>query len=305
MSFTKEVKNEIFEEEVQDVAKISLLSAIIFNSHRESEKILIENENITVIRYVFKLIKEVLKVSPKIIVRKGYNYKKSYAYILEIKETDKISKILGISNDVPEEFIIDDENLKRNYIKGVFILCGSINDPKKSRYHLEFLLETEKYAHFFSKLLNEFNLNSKVLKREKKHMVYIKEAEKIGDFLRLLGTTKTLFYYEDMRIYRDHKNMINRLNNCEQANIDKAIIASNNQIKNIELIETVGAINLLDEKLQEIVSFRKKYPDATLQELSEIITSETETKISKSGLNHRFRKIQEFADKIRKKNQDV
>ncbi len=302
MSFTKEVKNEIFQNRIEDISKISLLSAIIFNSNRTDGKILIETENVAIARYLFKLIKEVFGSTPKITVRNGYNYKKNYIYILELKETAKMIKQLGLKTNIPEDFIVDDENLKRNYIKGVFILNGSINDPKKSRYHLEFLIKDKEYAEFLSKLLNFFSLNSKILQRETKYMVYIKEAEKIGDFLRLMGTTKSLFYYEDIRIYRDHKNMINRLNNCEQANMDKAISAANDQLKDIEIIKSIDGVSLLDEKLKEAIMYREKYPDATLQELSEIITSETEHRITKPGLNHRFRKIKEFAKKIRKKN---
>lgn len=104
------------------------------------------------------------------------------------------------------------------------------------------------YAKFVSKMLNEYNLNSKVLKKDNKYMVYIKEAEKIGDFLRILNTTNALFYYEDIRIYRDHKNMTNRLNNCEQANVDKTVLAAIKQVSDIELIEQTCGLELLDEK---------------------------------------------------------
>ena len=94
----------------------------------------------------------------------------------------------------------------RAYLRGLFIISGSINDPKKSRYHLEFLFNNEEYAKFIVKNLNEFYLNSKYIKRDNKFMVYIKEAEKIGDFLRIINAPNAVMYYEDIRIYRDHKN---------------------------------------------------------------------------------------------------
>ena len=155
------------------------------------------------------------------------------------------------------------------------------------------------YANFVSKLLNMFDLNSKVIKRETKYMIYIKEAEKIGDFLKIIQATEALFYYEDIRIYRDHKNMTNRLNNCEQANVDKTIITANNQVKEIEKIMDSGGLDLLDLKTKEAAIYRLKYKEASLLELSEIISIETGNKITKSGLHHRFKKISDLASKIK------
>ena len=179
-------------------------------------------------------------------------------------------------------------------------MSGSINDPKTSRYHLEFLVNDEKYAFFISDLINKYNLNSKVLKRETKYMIYIKEAEKISDFLRLINAYNAVMYYEDIRIYRDHKNMTNRLNNCEQANVDKIIETASKQIKDIEIINKVG-LDLLDEKEQVVALYRLKYKDVSLLELSEIISIETGKKITKSGIYHRLKKISNLADKLKEK----
>ena len=106
-------------------------------------------------------------------------------------------------------------------------------------------------------------------------------------------------YYEDIRIYRDHKNMTNRLNNCEQANMDKVFMTSNSQIKDIQLLETNGLLDILDEKLKEVINYRLQYPESSLQELSDIITIKTGNKITKSGLNHRLRKIKEIANRLK------
>ena len=130
-------------------------------------------------------------------------------------------------------------------------------------------------------------------------MVYVKEAEKIGDFLRMINAIRALLYFEDIRIYRDHKNMTNRLNNCEQANVDKIIETANNQVKDIELIESIGGMDLLDDKTKVAAIYRMKYKEASLLELSEIISLETKTPITKSGLHHRFTKIKDLANKIR------
>ena len=134
--------------------------------------------------------------------------------------------------------------------------------------------------------------------RDNNYMVYVKESEKIGDFLRIISANVALLYFEDIRIYRDHKNMTNRLNNCEQANVDKIVSSAQNQLNDIKKLEDVIGFDLLDEKLQEVIVYRKKYPDVSLNDLSIIMTEETGKTITKSGLNHRFRKIQEMAKKL-------
>ena len=181
----------------------------------------------------------------------------------------------------------------------MFLVAGSINDPKTSMYHLEFFIDYFEEASFVLDLLNEFYLNSKMIERDKGYMVYIKEAEKIGDFLRLINANQGVMYYEDIRIYRDHKNMTNRLNNCEQANIEKMLFNSNKQIEDINLIIEKMGLDAVDLKIEEAITYRLKYPESSLQELSEIMSLETNKPITKSGLNHRFRKIKEMANRIR------
>ena len=130
-------------------------------------------------------------------------------------------------------------------------------------------------------------------------MVYIKEAEKIGDFLRIINANQAVLYYEDIRIYRDHKNMTNRLNNCEQANVDKIIETATNQINEINLIKEKQLFDLLSEKDKIAADYRIKYPESSLQELAEIISIETNSTLTKSGLHHRFNRIKSLANKIK------
>lgn len=300
MSFTSNIKSEITKQKFDKPEQISLLSGIIRNENVE-DTIKITNENKDVANLIFNIIQKEYQIIPKITVRKGYNYNKNYIYMIEVnKKVEEIKKDLSIDKSTPNTYITDDDNLTRAYLKGLFLAKGSINDPKTSRYHLEILVNNEEYAKFINDILNSYNLNSKILKRESKYMIYIKEAEKIGDFLRILGTTKSLLYYEDIRIYRDHVNMTNRLNNCEQANVDKIIQTAEQQIKDIELIQKYG-LDLLSEKEQLAANYRLKYKEASLQELSEIITIETQTKITKPGLHHRFDKIKKLAERIREK----
>ena len=304
VSFTSIVKNELSKLELDEIESISFLSAIFKNSADiKDTSIKISTENSSVARNIFNIIKKMYNINLKITVRRGYNYNKNYIYILETKQ--KVKKIiddLSLNSNIPSTYIVDDDVLIRTYLRGLFISCGSINDPKKSRYHLEFIVNNLEYANFIKDKLNIYYLNSKILRRDNRYMIYIKEAEKIGDFLRMINAIQALLYYEDIRIYRDHKNMTNRLNNCEQANIDKIISTSQSQINDIKLIES-ESLDLLDEKTRQAAQYRLKYPDASLLELSEIISMETGSKITKPGLHHRFNKIKDLANRIRNKEQ--
>ncbi len=308
MTFSTEVKNEVTKLESTKLELISELSAIVRNSSEIEPHIKITIENNSVARRIFKLFKDIYEVTPIITVRQRYGFNKGINYILEIKhKNNEILNDLSIIDkdnnylNIPRTYIVNDEELIRAYLRGLFISTGSINDPKTSRYHLEFIVNDKDYANYISKLLNDFNLNSKVIKREKNYMVYIKEAEKISDYLRIIKAYNAVMYFEDIRIYRDHKNMTNRLNNCEQANMDKIFLTSSRQIKDIEKLKEYDIIDLLDDKIKEVIEYRLKYPEVSLQELSDIITSSTGNKITKSGLNHRFRKIREIVTNIENK----
>lgn len=304
MSFTATVKDEVSKLDIPETEKISELSAIVQNNDY-SNGIKIVTENNAVARLVYSLFKDLFNVYPRVSVKRGYNYNKNMLYTLEVKsKTDEILKTLGIVGKIPENFIYADEDLLMAYLKGLFLMKASVNDPKTSRYHLEFNLDSLEYAEFIQKCLNHFGLNSKVLHREHRFVVYIKEAEKISDFLRIIGATKAVLYYEDIRIYRDHKNMTNRLNNCEQANVDKIIVTANEQVKDIELLKKMDVYDLLNDKEKEVAFYRVKYPDASLLELSQIISMETGNKITKSGVYHRLNKIKDLAFKLKKKSEN-
>ena len=309
MSFSMDIKDEVTRLDSTKTELISELSAIVKNSANINEKeIKISIENNAVARRIFKLFKNIYGLIPIITVRKRYNFSKNLDYILIIRNKKKeILKDLSIIDNnnnilnIPHEYIISDEDSIRAYLRGLFISCGSINDPKTSRYHSEFLVDNLEYAKFIEKLLNDNNLNSKIIRREKNYMIYIKEAEKISDFLRIIKAYNAVMYFEDIRIYRDHKNMTNRLNNCEQANMDKVFLTAAKQLRDIKMIRENDMLDILDDKLLEVVKYREKYPEASLQELSDIMSQELGHLITKSGLNHRFRKIKEIASRISNK----
>ena len=303
MSYTSNIKNEISNIEYGSSEKMAELSAIlnigvkIFNHRFE-----IYTENISVARRIYKLIKEIYHVDIDMDTSGVNTLRGNKLVLLIVKDkVDLILEDLCITKDgkrvfVPSMYLVDELKDKQAYLRGVFMMCGSINDPKTSRYHAEFVISNIETANFVNDLLNEMYFNSKVIKRDKNYMVYIKEAEKISDFIKLLNATTSLFYYEDIRIYRDHKNMTNRLNNCEQANVDKSMNASKEQLDLISKLKSIRDFDLLDDKIKDICIYKEKYPESSMAELAEIISAETERPITKSCINHRFRKIKEIVE---------
>lgn len=299
-SFTTRIKDEITKIETNKLESIAELCAYMkVNAEFRPNEIIMFIENASVARRMFTLLKRIYGINIKLTIRTQKKFTNKTMYILELKE-----KVDIITSDVDDMFknieeYSDEE--KMSYIKGVFLSCGSINDPSKSKYHLELLIVDKTTADLIVRLLKEFNFNAKILIRNKGYMVYIKSAEEISDFIKMLNAIDNLFYYEDIRIYRDHKNMVNRLNNCEQANMDKIFLTANSQIKDIKKLKEYDVEDLIDEKIKIVMDYRLKYPEASLSELSDIISRETGNVITKSGLNHRFRKIREMVSNIENK----
>ena len=305
MSFSMIIKDEVSKVEENRTEKLAELSAILRNSSIISKNLQITVENNIVSRIIFTLFKDIYDIIPVITVRRRSGLNNNLIYILTInnnyKEILRDLSIIDSNNyllQVPHNYIIADDDDIRAYLRGVFMTSGSVNDPKTSRYHLEIVVDSVEYATFINNILNNFNLNSKIIRREKNYMIYIKEAEKISDFLRIIKAYSGVMYFEDIRIYRDHKNMTNRLNNCEQANMDKIFLTANKQLKDVKIIEDNGLMEMLDSKLREAVFYRTKYPESSLAELADIMSKELGYSISKSGLNHRFRKLRNLAEQI-------
>ncbi len=307
MSFSTTTKNEITKQNLSKSEKIALLSGFIRNNGSLNDNLLIlttENDNIKEMLYSY--IYDLYGVKVSIRKTDNLNLFKNKLNLIELSDKrDFILQDIGyLSNDLkyldtPKDYIVGANEEIRAYLKGVFLCCGSINDPVSS-YHMELSISKKEEAVFVQRLLNIFDLNAKILSRDKGYMIYIKEAEKISDYLRILGTNNAVMHYENVRIYHEEKNKTNRLNNCEQANTDKIVETANKQLKQIDIIEENKGLDLLDDKTKEAIIYRKKYPESSLKELSEIISLETGKTITKSGLNHRFRKIKDLADKFQK-----
>ncbi|MEI3597453.1 MULTISPECIES: DNA-binding protein WhiA [unclassified Oceanobacillus] len=308
MSFASEIKKELTTIESNATEKKAELAALIrmngvVSVSRQRYSLDVQTENAAIARRIYTLIKSNYDVPIEVLVRKKMKLKKNNIYIVRMKE--EVRKVLqdleimqppyDIIRAISPE-IFNHDAKKRAYLRGAFLAGGSVNNPETSSYHLEIYNYHEEHNNSLSELLNSFDLKSKTLERRHGYIVYIKEAEKITEFLSIIGAHNALFKFEDVRIVRDMRNSVNRLVNCETANLNKTIGAAFRQIENIKLIEQTVGLDQLPEKLQEIAVLRREHEDVSLKELGELVGS---GKISKSGVNHRLKKIDEFAEKIR------
>lgn len=296
MTFTITVKDELSKEELNAIENRCLLLGYVFiNAKWNNNRLEIILENSSVARKLFKTLKYCYNKIAKITVRTQKKFKLKTVYILEVLDSDNT-----IKEDL-NNLMLDDEESKISFIKGIFLATGSISNPSKS-YHLEMLFDTEEQKDTVKNILKELNVNIKEIKREKKFMLYLKSGEEISDFIKLLGTVNSLFAYEDIRIYKDHKNMVNRLNNCEQANLEKVLKTSDEQVEMITFLKENDYYSLFDEKTCEVADLRLKYPEESYQVLSDILSKEQEKKVTKSYINHHLRKIKDVYQKIINKN---
>ncbi|MFP7734171.1 DNA-binding protein WhiA [Priestia aryabhattai] len=308
MSFASETKKELTNLEVKDCCAKAELSALIrmngsLSFSNKKFTVDVQTENAAIARRIYVLLKKIYDVSVELLVRKKMRLKKNNVYIVRLVE--KTRMLLEDLKIVEEGFtfthrispeLVQKKCCKRSYLRGAFLAGGSINNPETSSYHLEIFSLYEEHNEALCNLMNEFQLNSKTLERKKGYINYLKEAEKITEFLNIIGAHNALLRFEDVRIVRDMRNSVNRLVNCETANLNKTIGAAIRQVENIRYIDETAGLDILPEKLREIARLRVEYQDVTLKELGEMVSG---GQISKSGINHRLRKIDQIADKLR------
>ncbi|ADE72036.1 MULTISPECIES: DNA-binding protein WhiA [Priestia] len=308
MSFASETKKELTNLEVKDCCAKAELSALIrmngsLSFSNKKFTVDVQTENAAIARRIYVLLKKNYDVSVELLVRKKMRLKKNNVYIVRLVE--KTRMLLEDLKIVEEGFtfthrisaeLVQKKCCKRSYLRGAFLAGGSINNPETSSYHLEIFSLYEEHNEALCNLMNEFQLNSKTLERKKGYINYLKEAEKITEFLNIIGAHNALLRFEDVRIVRDMRNSVNRLVNCETANLNKTIGAAIRQVENIRYIDETAGLDILPEKLREIARLRVEYQDVTLKELGEMVSG---GQISKSGINHRLRKIDQIADKLR------
>ncbi len=189
-----------------------------------------------------------------------------------------------------------DIEIKKAIVKGTFLGAGSVTDPNK-QYHLEIIFQERNNAEYILNICNSFGVNLKLLENKDKIHLYIKDGEEISKFLALLGSNKGVMAFEDVRVTKEIKNNVNRLVNCETANLNKIVNASVNQINDIKIIQKLKKFDELPEYLKEIAILRIENPDASLKSLGEML----ENPIGKSGVNHRLQKIHEIAEELKER----
>ncbi|WLD92911.1 DNA-binding protein WhiA [Alkalihalobacillus sp. AL-G] len=307
MSFASETKKELTKLEVKKCCSKAELAALIRMNGSISlanrELILdIPTENAAIARRIYTLIKQLYSYPAELLVRKKMRLKKNNVYIVRIKQdTRTLLDELDIMGEgftfkrTLSKALTKKSCCKRSYLRGAFLAGGSLNHPETS-YHLEIFSMYEEHTESLCNLINSFGMNARMLERKKGYIIYLKEGEKISDFLTLIGAHTALLYFEDVRIMKDLRNSVNRLVNCETANLNKTVGAAMRQVENIRLIERELGLEKLPDKLREIAELRVKYADVSLQELGDLVSTGP---ISKSGINHRLRKLDELANKIR------
>ena len=309
MSYASDMKKELTLIEItKDREFLSELSALIkmngvLNISNGRLSLSFQTENASIARRMFSLIKYFYDVHVNISVRKKLKLKKNNVYICRLDQNVKeILTDLYILNenytmriDIAKE-LIDTDKKKRAYLRGAFLAGGSINNPRTSSYHMEIFSSYEEHNKELNELLNSYKLNARSLERKKGFIVYIKESEKIAEFINLVGAFQALFQFEDERIVRDINNSVNRMQNCDMANMNKTVNASAKQVEDINIIEERIGLDNIDEKLRVVAEARLKYPEYPLKEIAEMIE---DGKLSKSGLNHRFRKIAKIAKELK------
>jgi DNA-binding protein WhiA len=312
MTFSSRCKDEISRFNLENrCCVIAELAALIrttgYISFKGNNKFEVEfvMENAVVIRRIFKMIKYLYNSKCEITVKKSNRLKKNNNYSIKVNEdiaikvlTDtKISKdseinILKFSYGIPNSLVVN-ACCKRSYIRSAFLGCGSISDPEKS-YHAEFINRRKKHCRDLEALMNEYDLGVKSIKRKEIYINYIKDSEKIVDLLNVMSAYNSLLSIENTRAIKETRNNINRVVNCETANLSKIVDTSIRQKNSILLLQKHNVIDKLPDGLRDLAYLRLDNEDASLKELGEMLNPP----LGKSGVNHRLKKIEKIADEL-------
>ena len=283
MSFSSDIKEEITK--VNNLKNLQILEAeflgyiLTGNTLNNNDKLEFVTENEFNIERFYKILFNLnIDYEPSI---------RGKAYVATIRKNETLEKYMQIKTDSKQE-------IQKAIVKGAFLGAGSIVDPNK-QYHLEIIFEEKNNAEYILNICNGFGITLKLLENKRKIYLYIKEGEEISKFLALIGANKGVLNFEDIRLTKEIKNNVNRLVNCETANLNKIVNASVNQINDIKLIKKLKKFDELPEYLKQIAILRIENPDASLKTLGEML----EKPIGKSGVNHRLQKIHEIAEELK------
>ena len=319
MTFSSKIKDELSRTQIPDILSAkaevaAFIRTVGYITIKGLNKVEFEfsSENAAVARRIFKVLKIGHGINANVSVSKSNRLKKLNNYIIKIDEDltkqflkdTQIAKhndfnIMNFSYGVPEE-LLQRDLCKRAYIKGSFMGSGSISNPEKS-YHAEFVSNKEVQSKTLIELLNKYGIIGKNIYRKNNFVTYIKESEQISDLLALMGANNSVLNFENVRAVKETRNQINRVINCETANLDKIVDTSMRQINNIKILKRHKVIDKLPDNLRELAYLRLKHSNASLKELGQLLNPP----LGKSGVNHRLKKIEEIAEDLKHEKRGV
>lgn len=213
-------------------------------------------------------------------------------YVIIVKNKVEFEKLKKICED-ESEIHMENDMEKKAFIRGCFLGSGSINNPE-NKYHIEIIFKQKDHSIFALNVLEKYDIHFKLLEKTKYYSIYSKDGEEISKFLAFIGANHAVLKFEDIRVYRDMRNNVNRLVNCETANLSKTVNAAVKQIEAIKQIKLSGRFGNLTDNLQEMAELRLANPEASLTELGKM----TNPPIGRSGVNHRLKAIMKLAEEI-------
>ncbi|MDE5545808.1 MAG: DNA-binding protein WhiA [Malacoplasma sp.] len=300
MTFTQIVKEELCKNSYDKDQKKSILSAFLKNSHffsisNQSIEIDLKNKSFLITKFIFSILNDLYANNKNIKFEKSeLNNNSKFFHISFVKGINFIKNDLFLESD-PWNWLIS-KKVRSNFIAGLFLHSGSINNPNSSNYHFEMKINNISVLKIVKKVFKKLNIPFSVLTRKKSNILYVKKSESISDILKLLGANESMFEFEEKRISRDYTNQISRLNNLDISNLKKSIIASRSQIHNIEYIKSNNFYNNLSEKEKIYCELKLKFPDSSLNDLVLLFKEKYNITISKSGINHIVRKIKSLSE---------
>ncbi|HEM6266531.1 TPA: DNA-binding protein WhiA [Streptococcus suis] len=303
MSFTIKVKEELLIQSSQNKSELSAIIKLSGSLGLASTGLTlsISTENAKIARHIYELLLHFYQVKAEIRHHQKTNLKKNrvYAVVIEDGVNDILNDLyladsfFGLETGI-SPLVLENDSWSQAYLRGAFLAAGSVKDPEKGRYQLEIASVYSDHAHDLANLLQKFLLDAKVIERSKGTITYLQRAEDIMDFLLVIGAEEAKTEFEDIKLLREARNDLNRANNAETANIAKTVNASMKTINNIiKIMDTIG-LDQLTGDLQEIAQLRIQHPDYSIQQLADSLT----VPITKSGVNHRLRKINKIADEL-------
>lgn len=300
MSFSSDVKNELLSIDTENECCLHALAygMILFSSAFSYYDISLLTEHGGIANKYCELMREVCGVTPKLTKSEAGKYK---AEVLSKEERMKVLETFGYDKKSGTSRLnwgnIADQCCKTAFLRGVFLTCGTINDPNKN-YHFEFVVpyfNLSKDLRVFINDYDELSVLPKTVNRNSNYVIYFKDSESIEDLLTAMGAHNSSLELMGVKMYKDVRNNVNRKLNFESANLDKTIDAAGKQIDAILHIKNTVGLSYLSDDLKEIAEIRMQNPDMSLRELCESLS----VPITRSGVNHRLKKICAIAEQIK------